>query len=160
MVEVEKPEQAPQAVRDAATLWVYACILQAVLGVANGVEFATNRSYVAEMSKDMVQDMSSGLAGDFTDALGVTAGVLTGVSSLIIAGLFFFFIRKYAAGRPWARTVLQVGSVYLILQVVWLAFGMGDLNSQWFNWTYGVLTILSGVTAGLGLWFSSQPART
>lgn len=156
---------APEDVRFGVWAWLSVCAMQVldaiVLFVANVVDDRALRGQVTQQLKDdafaknvMEQQNLS------TDSLvGMLNFSMTAIS-LIAAGLCAWLTWRAGRGGNYSRMFLNVGSFYLAISAVLMLFSQApETLPLGFVIISGILTILSGVVAILGVYFFSRPGN-
>lgn len=154
---------APEDVRLGVMAWLSVSSMQAMYAVVQFVANIVDPRALTSQIKESEQSMGS-FAGAFQDADPATQVTSMNLSMLIwllfTALLCAWLTLRAGRGAPYSRVFLNVGSVYLALQAVLLLFS--DAPSTMpvgFVLMLGILNILSGVAALLGMWFFSRPGN-
>lgn len=152
---------APEDVRLGVMMWWSVAGMQVVYALvqflANIVDPRALKTQLHEQG-DGLGSMNSVLGeGDVTDhVMAMNVSML--IWMLAAAALCAWLTYRAGRGGPYSRLFLNVGSVYLALQAVLLLFGSSpNTMPVAFVLLLGILAILSGVAAMLGVWFMSRP---
>lgn len=154
---------APEDVRFGVMAWLSVSSMQAMYAilqfVANIVDPRALQTQIKEQSEGM-----GGVSSAFTDADPSTQVQAMNLSMLIwmlfAAGLCAWLTLRAGRGAPYSRVFLNVGSIYLALQAVLLVFSDAPSTMPLgFVLMLGILNILSGVVAVVGVWFFSRPGN-
>lgn len=155
---------APEDVRLGVMMWWSVAGMQVVYAL---VQFLANIVDPRAL-KTQLQQQGDGLGsmngvlgeGDITDhVMAMNVSML--IWMLVAAALCAWLTYRAGRGGPYSRLFLNVGSVYLALQAVLLLFGSSpNTMPVAFVLLLGILAILSGVAAMLGVWFMSRPGNS
>ncbi len=144
-----KPERpAPVDVGTAAQLlWVVA-VLGVIQAVAAMVLVVREKStFVDElMTNPSVKSGEVAMTRENVEMLFYVGIAVTGVVILLLTGLFVLFVHFMRKGRNWARTLLTVVSVTMVVWTVPVLFGIGSDGSN-IALAVGGVQILQAVVA-------------
>ncbi|WP_273351508.1 hypothetical protein [Corynebacterium resistens] len=156
---------APEDVRFGVWAWLSVCAMQVldaiVIFVANLVDDRSLRGQVTQQLKDdafaknvMEQQNLS------TDSLVGMANFSMMAMTVLAAGVCALLTWRAGRGGNYSRMFLNVGSFYLAITAVLMLFSQApETLPLGFLIISGILTILSGVVAILGVYFFSRPAN-
>ncbi|MCQ4121945.1 hypothetical protein [Rhodococcus tibetensis] len=144
-----KPDRpAPVDVGTAAQLlWVVAVlgVIQAVAAMALVV--GEKSTFVDElMTNPKVKSGEVAMTRENVEMLFYVGIAVTGVLILLLTGLFVLFVHFMRKGRNWARTLLTVVSVTMVVWTVPVLFGIGSDGSS-IALAIGGVQILQAVVA-------------
>lgn len=154
---------APEDVRFGVMTWLCVASMQALYAIVQFVANIVDPRALTSQIKESEESMGN-LAGALKEADLSTQVASVNVSMLIwmllVALLCAWLTLRAGRGGPYSRVFLNVGSVYLALQAVLLLFGSAPATMPvGFVLMLGILTILSGVAAILGMWFFARPGN-
>lgn len=141
----------PQSVSDMGRFWFAAWVVQALVQGLSAVELATNSAYRESMIQALGAENAEMYRANLTTGT-IVSGAVIGVGVILVVS--FFLCRGATQGRTVPRVLLSIGAAYLVFSTITSIFLPADPGSTWFVWASGVLAIISGVCAALGLWFS------
>ncbi|MFT7836292.1 hypothetical protein Q5530_09080 [Saccharothrix sp. BKS2] len=104
---------APKQVRISFWLWLATAALITILAVAALLIMLANPQAVVDIAKQ--NGGSQGLTDEQLRTGLVAFQVFFTVAAVVVAGLLVFFAVKARAGRPWARTWLNVTGIVALL---------------------------------------------
>ena len=155
---------APEDVRMGVLMWWSVCSMQALYAivqfVANIVDPSALRAQVKAQSETLggFGGFGESVAEQDSATSASTLNVSMLVWMLVIIAICAYLTWRAGRGGPHSRMFLNVGSLYLALQAALLLFGTTNSTMPVaFVLILGILSILSGVTAVLGMWFMSRP---
>lgn len=155
---------APEDVQLGVQAWLAVTCLQILYAI---VQFFSNIADDRELRQSVTQalDEGPGIPADLKDRVSLDTLVmgtnaLTMLWMIVAAVICAWLVIRAGRGAVYSRMFLNVGSVYLMITAVLLVFSSGPGNMPvGFVLLLGALTILSGVAAGLGMWFMSRPGN-
>lgn len=153
---------APENVRLGLQAWLAAAALQCLYAlvqfIANLVDDRDLRRMVTKVMEDqppIVGDVKNTVSLETMVVAANTTSMLWMIAAAVICAWLAY---RAARGAVYSRMFLNVGSVYLMLTAVLLAFSSGPSTmAVGFVLLLGAIVILSGVSAALGMWFMSRP---
>lgn len=155
---------APENVRLGVRAWLAVSGLQILYAL---VQFSANLSDDRDLRRTVTKTIEegAGVPDEVTENVSIDTLVL-GTNALttawlVIAALICAWLTLRAGrGAVYSRMFLNVGSVYLMLTAVLMSLSSGPPTmAVGFVLALGVLSILAGVTAGVGMWFMSRPGN-
>lgn len=134
------------------------CLYALVQFIANLVDDRDLRRMVTKVMEDqppIVGDVKNTVSLETMVVAANTTSMLWMIAAAVICAWLAY---RAARGAVYSRMFLNVGSVYLMLTAVLLAFSSGSSTmAVGFVLLLGAIVILSGVSAALGMWFMSRP---
>lgn len=134
------------------------CLYALVQFIANLVDDRDLRRMVTKVMEDqppIVGDVKNTVS---LETMVVAANTISMLWMIVAAVICAWLAYRAARGAVYSRMFLNVGSVYLMLTAVLLAFSSGSSTmAVGFVLLLGAIVILSGVSAALGMWFMSRP---
>lgn len=134
------------------------CLYALVQFIANLVDDRDLRRMVTKVMEDqppIVGDVKNTVSLETMVVAANTTSMLWMIAAAVICAWLAY---RAARGAVYSRMFLNVGSVYLMLTAVLLAFSSGPSTmAVGFVLLLGAIVILSGVSAALGMWFMSRP---
>ncbi|WP_293817508.1 hypothetical protein [uncultured Corynebacterium sp.] len=155
-------KEAPEDVRYGVWAWLAVAVLQLLASVVQFVANIVDPRALTQSSQGILDSQSGMFASVLADQDASEIATQVNISSLLwgIAASAACAYLAWRAGRgaPYSRLFLNVASVFMIFNAVLITFASGpDFMPVGFVLLIGILTILSGVCAALGLWFMSRP---
>lgn len=155
-------KEAPEDVRYGVWAWLAVAVLQLLASVVQFVANIVDPRALTQSSQGILDSQSGMFASVLADQDASEIAMQVNISSLmwgIIASAACAYLAWRAGrGAPYSRLFLNVASVFMIFNAVLITFASGpDFMPVGFVLLIGILTILSGVCAALGLWFMSRP---
>lgn len=155
-------KEAPEDVRYGVWAWLAVAVLQLLASVVQFVANIVDPRALTQSSQGILDSQSGMFASVLADQDASEIATQVNISSLmwgIIASAACAYLAWRAGrGAPYSRLFLNVASVFMIFNAVLITFASGpDFMPVGFVLLIGILTILSGVCAALGLWFMSRP---
>ncbi|MDK8890735.1 hypothetical protein QQA05_04880 [Corynebacterium macclintockiae] len=155
-------QNAPEDVRFGVWAWLAVSVLQLLASVVQFVSNLADPRNLTKSSQGMLDSQTGMFASVLADRDASQIATQVNVSSLIwgiVASVVCAFLALRAGrGGPYSRMFLNVASLFMILNAVLITFTSGpEFMPVGFVLLIGVLTILSGVGAALGMWFMARP---
>lgn len=154
---------APEDVRFGVWAWLSVCamqVLNAIVGfVGNLVDDRALRGQVTQQLKDdaFAKDVLEQQNLSVDSLIGMLNTSMT-VIGIAAAGLCGWLTWRAGRGGNYSRMFLNVGSFYLAISAILLLFSQApETLPLGFVIISGILTILSGVVAIVGVYFFSRP---
>ncbi|WP_157171992.1 hypothetical protein [Nocardia higoensis] len=148
-----KPEPAPESVRTAAHLWWAVIALGVVRVIAGAIDTLSNR---AEVERLLVEDAQQPLPEAGAQLYVSMYAVFLVMAGLVLAAAGAGAVYLFTKGRPWSRTVLTVGGVWLVIGALFALFGLGGSGGA-AAFVAGAVAVVQGVLAGGALYGSYRP---
>lgn len=150
MKPVLPPEggNAPVDIETSRHLW-FAVIALGVVSMLIGLSalYSDRDAFLDSFLADLeAQDPSLALPPDTANTVLIVAMVMSLVFALLIAGAVLLVVRKMRAGKLWARAVLTVIGVVIVVTTIPTLFGLGSVTGPMAVFT-AVLGILQAVAA-------------
>ncbi|MEL4152069.1 DUF308 domain-containing protein [Corynebacterium bovis] len=151
------PSGAPENVRTGVRCWYAVTGLQIVYALLQLVSVLLDPSEQRRQVREQLDSMTIP-DGISENTLVAASAIVSTLILLVIAVVCGVLVRRVSRGAVYSRTFLSIGSVYLILNAVLMVFATPPgSTSTVLVLAIGVVVILSGVAAGLGLYFISRP---
>lgn len=155
-------KEAPEDVRYGVWAWLAVSVLQLLASVVQFVANIVDPRALTQSSQGILDSQSGMFASVLADQDASEIATQVNISSLVwgiaASAACAFLAWRAGRGAPYSRLFLNVASVFMIFNAVLITFASGpEFMPVGFVLLIGVLTILSGVCAALGLWFMSRP---
>ncbi|WP_408925137.1 hypothetical protein ACKFRT_09630 [Corynebacterium sp. YSMAA1_1_F7] len=155
-------KEAPEDVRYGVWAWLSVAVFQLLASVVQFVANIVDPRALTQSSQGILDSQSGMFASVLADQDASTIATQVNISSLvwgiIISAACAYLTWRAGRGAPYSRLFLNVASVFMIFNAVLIVFSSGpEFMPVGFVLIIGILTILSGVAAALGLWFMSRP---
>ena len=151
------PSGAPENVRTGVRCWYAVTGLQIIYALLQLVSVLLDPSEQRRQVREQLDSMTIP-DGISENTLVAASAIVSTLILLVIAVVCGVLVRRVSRGAVYSRTFLSIGSVYLILNAVLMVFATPPgSTSTVLVLAIGVVVILSGVAAGLGLYFISRP---
>lgn len=155
-------KNAPEDVRYGVWAWLSVAVLQLLASVVQFVANIVDPRALTQSSQGMLDSQSGLFASVLADQDASQIATQVNISSLvwgiIASAVCAYLAWRAGRGAPYSRLFLNVASVFMIFNAVLITFASGpEYMPVGFVLIIGILTILSGVGAALGLWFMSRP---
>jgi hypothetical protein len=151
-----KPElamPAPESVRTAAQLWWAVIALGVVRVIAGAIDTMSNRT---EFERRLVEDAQQPMPEAGAQLYVSLYVVMLVMGGLVLAAAAAGAVHLFTKGRPWTRTLLTVGGIWLVLTALVALFTLGGSGGT-VAFLAGAVTIVQGVLAGGALYGSYRP---
>ncbi|WCZ37393.1 hypothetical protein CHEID_09335 [Corynebacterium heidelbergense] len=155
---------APDDVRWGMWCWLSVSSMQVLLAVVTFVSNLVDRRALRQQVAEQVKSngpLGAGLPkGMSVDSLTTAInGTMLGWS-VVIAAICAYLTFRAGRGGVYSRLFLNIASGYLILSAIFLLFSSAPATTPvGFVLLTGIITILSAVAAGLGMYFMSRPGN-
>ncbi len=146
------PEPAPESVRTAAQLWWVIVALGVVRVIASAIDALTHRDEVERVLIEAGQQIPEAGAHLYV-SMYVVFLVMGG---LVLAAAAAGVTHLFAKGRAWARTVLTVGAIWLVIGALTALFALGGTGGA-AAFAAGAVAVVQGVLAGGALYAGYRP---
>lgn len=155
---------APENIRWGVGAWLSVSILHALLALVQCIGNFMDLGSVKQTLNQSL-DTQQELRKQF-DSLNISLDTLAVVYNLLMLGWMLLLsvvcaVLVWRAGRgaPYSRMILNVGSLYLALTALLMVFSSSSPADMHIvlTLTVGILTILCGVVAIVGMYFMSRP---
>lgn len=149
----------PEDVGTARQLW-WAIAGLGVVYTAAGI--ATMTGQREELSKQFLDEMHKtdpNIAQSTVDLMVFAAYGLAGVLGVLLAGLTVLIAHQLGRGKRWARTVLTIVSVWLVLGAITTMFAFSSVSGV-ATMVAGGTAIVQGVLAAGAAYLSYRPEST
>lgn len=156
-------KDAPEDIRFGVMAWLSVSSMQAMYAIVQFVANIVDPRALQTEIKTQTEGMGS-VSSAFMDADPATQAHAMNLSMLVwmlfAAAMCAWLTLRAGRGAPYSRVFLNVGSLYLALQAVLLVFSDAPSTMPLgFVLMLGILNILSGVVAVVGMWFFSRPSN-
>lgn len=149
----------PEDVRTARQLWWSVVVLGVIQLSASMVVAIGQRRELAKQMLDQMRTSdpnASAAAADLLVTLTFGAVVIFGA---VVTGIGVLFVYFFGRGKLWARTILTVVGVWLVLMAVGTLFAL-DAVSGIASLVAGGAAIVQGVVAGGAVYLGHRPDST
>lgn len=155
---------APENVRLGVRAWLAVSGLQILYAL---IQFFANLVDDRDLRRTVTQtiEQGNGVPEDVKnnisiDTLVMGTNVLTALWMIAAALICAWLTMRAGRGAVYSRMFLNVGSIYLMITAVLMSLSSGPPTmAVAFVLALGVVAILSGVGAGVGMWFMSRPGN-
>jgi len=151
-----KPEPAspaPESVRIAAQLWWAVIALGVVRVIASAIDTLSNRE---EFERQLTEAGQQPLPEASAQLFVSMYAVFVVMGGLVLAAAAAGAVHLFVKGRPWTRTLLTVGGIWLVFGALLALFALGGTGGS-AAFVAGAVTVLQGVLAGGALYGSYRP---
>lgn len=157
-------KKAPEDVRYGVWAWLSVSALQVLSAVVQYVANVADPRALRQQAKDYLDNKSSfGPALDknmSVDSLTTALNLSMTVLLIAAAAICAYLATRAGRGAVYSRSFLNVGSLYLAFSALLLVFSTPPATMPvGFVLLLGVLAILSGVIAPVGMWFMARPGN-
>ncbi|MEV0297963.1 hypothetical protein [Nocardia sp. NPDC050710] len=149
----------PEDVRTARQLWWGVVGFGVVQLAASMVAATGQRREFAEKMFDQMRESDPNATMAGADLLVLVAFVFVVLFGLVITGLALLFVYQFGRGKLWARTLLTIVGVWLVLMAVGTLFAL-DAVSGVASLVAGGASIVQGVLAGGAIYLGHRPDST
>lgn len=153
---------APEDVRVGVWAWLSVCVLQVLIAVVQYLANIADPRALHRQAKDYLTNEASiaSAVGSDPNTLAPQLNLSMMFVGIVIAGVCGLLVWRAGRGAVYSRMFLNVGSFYLVILAVIMAFSdaPGSMPAG-FAFFLGTITILSGVLAALGVFFLSRPGN-
>lgn len=154
---------APDDVRFGVWAWLSVSSMQALYAIVNYVANVVDPRALRSQIKEELESVG-GMGKAFAQLSVEEQASMMNISMtlwvLFAAGLCAYLASRAGRGGTYSRILLNVGSLYLVLQAVLLLFSSPPATMPvGFVLILGILSILSGVVAAVGMYFMSRPGN-
>ncbi|MBF6211385.1 hypothetical protein IU433_07505 [Nocardia puris] len=158
MVFAPPPQRPPmpEDVRTARQVWWVIVVFGVIQLIASAVSSLQNRDELEQrvLEQGRQSDANYAMAtAELVVSLFLVGMVLAG---LALAAAALGVVHLFGRGKPWARTILTVGSIWLILGGFLALFSLDTVVGT-ASLIAGGATIVQGVLAGGALYLSYRP---
>lgn len=153
------PPAQPEDVHTARQLWWGITALGMVQLVASIVAALPQRKDLAEQMYDDLHADSPDITMKTVEALVLVGFAIGAVLGLIVAGLVLLVISQLGKGKFWARTVLTVVGIWLVMLAVGTLFRFGAIDGT-ATLVAGGTAIVQGVLAAGAIYLCHRPDST
>lgn len=161
IVPPNKPEPlpVPEDVGTARQLWWVIAGLGVVYTVAGVATLTGQREELSEQALAEIHKTDPDIPASTADVMVLFAYGLTGLVGVLMAGLTVVIAHQLGKGKRWARTVLTIVSVWLVLGAVTTLFTFSAVTGV-ATMVAGGTAIVQGVLAAGAAYLSYRPEST
>ncbi|MFF2085039.1 hypothetical protein ACFVVM_14790 [Nocardia sp. NPDC058176] len=161
IVPPNKPEPLPmpEDVGTARQLWWAIAGLGVVYTVAGIATMSGQREELSKQFLDEMHKTDPNISASTVDLMVLAAYGLTGVVGVLLAGLTVLIAHQLGRGKRWARTVLTIVSVWLVLGAITTMFTFSAVSGV-STMVAGGTAIVQGVLAAGAAYLSYRPEST
>ncbi|APE37390.1 hypothetical protein BOX37_29555 [Nocardia mangyaensis] len=149
----------PEDVGTARQLWWAIAGLGVVYTAAGIVTMTGQREELRTQFLDEIHKTDPNIAASTADLMVFAAYGLAGVLGVLLAGLTVLIAHQLGRGKRWARTVLTIVSVWLVLGAITTMFAFSSVSGV-ATMVAGGTAIVQGVLAAGAAYLSYRPEST
>lgn len=149
----------PEDVGTARQLWWVIAGLGVVYTAAGIATMTGQREELSKQFLDEMHKTDPDIAASTADLMVFAAYGLAGVLGVLLAGLTVLIAHQLGRGKRWARTVLTIVSVWLVLGAITTMFAFSSVSGV-ATMVAGGTAIVQGVLAAGAAYLSYRPEST